>query len=230
MTSESTGSELSKIGRRMRMAAMSRQSVPSAGNGKNSQIPQIGSPLLIGILGVGALGAGIAFRAMKPTRRRGRSDRFETLIEAGIDDVLTEKCGKDIHFDVSVNVGEGFGKPALVTFDITVDTDGAECQEDDLREILDGATQAVWDNGELAPLAIRGRIMAQVLADADCDTAGQTDQNSISADALDMSETGATSSIVMADMTLLGFDDGTARPTDLFERYGAPASDRNWRP
>ena len=72
--------------------------------------------------------------------------------------------------------------------------------------------------------------MAQVLADADCDTAGQTDQNSISADALDMSETGAASSIVMADMTLLGFDDGTARPTDLFERYGAPASDRNWRP
>ena len=212
------------------MAAMSRQRVPSAGNGKNSQIPQIGSPLMIGVLGLGALGAGIAFRAMKPTRRRGRSDRFETLIEAGIDDVLTEKYWKDIHFDVSVNVGEGFGKPALVTFDITLDTDGAQCQEDDLREILDGATHAVWDNGELAPLAIRGRIMAQILADANCDTEGQADKNCLSADALDMSETGAASSIVMADMTLLGFEDGTARPTDLFERYGAPASDRNWRP
>ena len=212
------------------MAAMTRQRIPSAGNGKNSQIPQIGSPLMIGVLGLGALGAGIAFRAMKPTRRRGRSDRFETLIEAGIDDVLTEKYWKDIHVDVSVNVGEGFGKPALVPFDITLDTDGAQCEEDDLREILDGATHAVWDNGELAPLAIRGRIMAQILADADCDTEGQTDKNCISADALDMSETGAASSIVMADMTLLGFEDGTARPTDLFERYGAPASDRNWRP
>ena len=61
MTSESTGSELSEIGRRMRMAAMSRQRIPSAGNGKNSQIPQIGSPLMIGVLGLGALGAGSPF-------------------------------------------------------------------------------------------------------------------------------------------------------------------------
>lgn len=186
------------------------------------RLPELANPLFIGALGVGALGAGIAMRAMRPARRRGRSSRFRTLVLATVDEAIRTRVADldpSTPLEVRADVGEGFGKPALATFDIVLPRDfGA--RSDALVDLLDAAARAVWDNRELAPLAIRGRVLAEDArssCDAPIDEGGAPDPQT-------------EGPLVLTDMTALGFSDETARPDDLFSRYGSPASDPGWRP
>ena len=105
---------------------------------------------------------------------------------------------------VLVEVGEGFGRPSLVSADIIVaDGDGGAVP------MLDRVTRALWDNPEMAPVNVRARVLQS--------TGGE------------LEEPGAQSEC-LADMTTIGFADEIARPDELFARYGAPASDPAWRP
>ncbi|MDY6213700.1 MAG: pyridine nucleotide-disulfide oxidoreductase [Schaalia hyovaginalis] len=178
------------------------------------RMPQIANPLLIGAIGVGAIGAGIAMRAMRPQRRQGRSERFrdlllESLDASGLSDI--EGC--------AVEVGEGFGKPSLVSFDVVA---APSSSFDDAVRILDVATRAAWDNPELAPIVIRGRVLR---ADAAAGGGAIRDEGGAGKKAPD-----APSRRLLADMTALGFADEIARPDELYASFGAPASDPAWRP
>lgn len=73
-------------------------------------------------------------------------------------------------------------------------------------DLLDRAARAMWDNPELAPVAVRGRMLA---------SRTQTDPDE---------ET------LLLDLRDIGYPDEIARVEDLFERYGAPAFDQAWRP
>ena len=105
---------------------------------------------------------------------------------------------------VLVEVGEGFGRPSLVSADIIV-ADG----DSGAVPMLDRVTRALWDNPEMAPVNVRARVLQS--------TGGE------------LEEPGAQSEC-LADMTTIGFADEIARPDELFARYGAPASDPAWRP
>ncbi len=247
MTHSAPGSSWQEI---LRWTQMSTPINKGTFSSATRKIPQIASPLVIGALGVGALGAGIAMQAMRPSKRSGRSSRFRTLLLSSVDEALRARL-EDLEpsppLEVSVEVGEGFGKPALVAFDVCLPK-GAGVSPAILSELLDVATKAVWDNPELAPVAIRGRIIAA------SDSPGSETTTEKAAGAPGVPESpesggdtgtrgeegipeaaplrGAHTSVsrVLADMTELGFLDETARPEDLFARYGSPASDPSWRP
>ena len=108
---------------------------------------------------------------------------------------------------VLVEVGEGFGRPSLVSADIIVADGGGG--DGGSVPMLDRVTRALWDNPEMAPVNVRARVLQS--------TGGE------------LEEPGAQSEC-LADMTTLGFADEIARPDELFARYGAPASDPAWRP
>ena len=108
---------------------------------------------------------------------------------------------------VLVEVGEGFGRPSLVSADIIVADGGGG--DGGAVPMLDRVTRALWDNPEMAPVNVRARVLQS--------TGGE------------LEEPGAQSEC-LADMTTLGFADEIARPDELFARYGAPASDPAWRP
>lgn len=251
MTHSTLGSSWQEI---LRWTQMSTPINKGTFSSATRKIPQIASPLVIGALGVGALGVGIAMQAMRPSKRSGRSSRFRALLLSSVDEALRarlEDLEPSIPLEVSVEVGEGFGKPALVAFDIFLPKGGGVSPAI-LSELLDVATKAVWDNPELAPVAIRGRIITPFdvparegaggswagracsdeagpepeLADSGS-TAGPTSAGS---EEEVTKEGGKAGVLVLADMTVLGFLDETARPEDLFARYGSPASDPRWRP
>lgn len=251
MTHSTPGSSWQEIFRWTQMSTPINKGTFSSATRK---IPQIASPLVIGALGVGALGAGIAMQAMRPSKRSGRSSRFRTLLLSSVDEALRarlEELEPSIPLEVSVEVGEGFGKPALVAFDIFLPKVGGVSPAI-LSELLDVATKAVWDNPELAPVAIRGRIITPIDVPAREDAGGSwagracSDEAGPEPELADSgSAAGPTSAgseeevtkeggkagvLVLADMTVLGFLDETARPEDLFARYGSPASDPRWRP
>lgn len=251
MTHSTPGSSWQEI---LRWTQMSTPINKGTFSSATRKIPQIASPLVIGALGVGALGAGIAMQAMRPSKRSGRSSRFRTLLLSSVDEALRarlEDLEPSIPLEVSVEVGEGFGKPALVAFDISLPKGGG-VSPTILSELLDVATKAVWDNPELAPVAIRGRIITPFdvparegaggswAGRACSDEAGPEPELADSASAAGPTSAGSEEEVtkeggkagvlVLADMTVLGFLDETARPEDLFARYGSPASDPRWRP
>lgn len=251
MTHSTPGSSWHEI---LRWTQMSTPINKGTFSSATRKIPQIASPLVIGALGVGALGAGIAMQAMRPSKRSGRSSRFRTLLLSSVDEALRARL-EDLEpsppLEVSVEVGEGFGKPALVAFDVCLPKGGGVSPAI-LSELLDVATKAVWDNPELAPVAIRGRIITSFDAPARedaggswagracSDEAGPEPELADSASAAGPTSAGSEEEVtreggkagvrVLADMTVLGFLDETARPEDLFARYGSPASDPRWRP
>lgn len=190
-----------------------RQSTPvnkgSAGRVAR-RMPQIANPLLIGAIGVGAIGAGIAMRAMRPQRRQGRSERFRDLLLESL-----EASGLSGIEGCAVEVGEGFGKPSLVSFDVVA---APPSSFDDAVRILETATRAAWDNPELAPIVIRGRVLR-------ADASAGSDEGGAGKNAPDL-----PSRRLFADMTALGFADEIARPDELYASFGAPASDPTWRP
>lgn len=197
------------------------------------RLPQLAGPLVIGALGVGAVGAGIAWRALASTRGGGRAQRFEDIVWSAIDEAGAgsrtvkgprpggaplsasgagpgggkRKGARGGAARVLVEVGEGFGRPSLVSADIIVADGGGG--DGGAVPMLDRVTRALWDNPEMAPVNVRARVLRS--------TGGE------------LEEPGAQSEC-LADMTTLGFADEIARPDELFARYGAPASDPAWRP
>ena len=197
----------------------------AASSGLRGRLPQIAGPLMIGALGVGALGAGIAWRALSSTRSTGRTQRFVDLATAALDSgfplrvdeagagegVADEGAARAPRRVVHVEVGEGFGRPSLVSIDVVVASSDALSEREAATRALDAITRATWDNPEMAPVSVRARVL------------GAHD------DADDLEAPGVQTDTVV-DMSALGFADEIARPDELYDRYGAPDCDPAWRP
>ena len=192
----------------------------AASAGLRGRLPQIAGPLVIGALGVGALGAGIAWRALSSTRGTGRTQRFVDLATAALDSgfplrsdegVADEGAARVPRRVVHVEVGEGFGRPSLVSIDVVVVSSDALSEREVATRALDAITRATWNNPEMAPVSVRARVLVAH------DEAG------------DLEAPGAQTDTVV-DMSALGFADEIARPDELYDRYGAPECDPAWRP
>ncbi len=203
----------------------------AASSGLRGRLPQIAGPLMIGALGVGALGAGIAWRALSSTRGTGRTQRFVDLATAalesgfplrvdeagdgeagvGAEGVAGEGVARAPRRVVHVEVGEGFGRPSLVSIDVVVSAADVLSQREAATRALDAVTRVTWNNDEMAPVSVRARVL---LAHDD---------------ATDLEAPGAQTDTVV-DMSALGFADEIARPDELYDRYGAPDCDPAWRP
>lgn len=164
------------------------------------RLPQIDNPVLIAAVGVGAMGLSAALRRLRLGGRGGRPDRFAQWVYKSLEKVSLGDAELDsIVRDMKVDVLEGFGKLPLVSVDLYVD-DGSPLWTSPLgQDMLEVVSEHVWDNPEIAPVAVRGRLLSVV------------DGHQI------------------ADMEALGFDGEIARPADLYERFGPPASDPKWR-
>lgn len=197
----------------------------AASSGLRGRLPQIAGPLMIGALGVGALGAGIAWRALSSTRGTGRTQRFVDLVTAALESGFPLRVdeagdGAGVAGDgearaprrvVHVEVGEGFGRPSLVSIDVVVSAADFLSQCEAATRALDAVTRVTWNNDEMAPVSVRARVL---LAHDD---------------ATDLEAPGAQTDTVV-DMSALGFADEIARPDELYDRYGAPECDPAWRP
>lgn len=194
----------------------------AASSGLRGRLPQIAGPLMIGALGVGALGAGIAWRALSSTRGTGRTQRFVDLATAALDsrfpERATDEAGAGVndassgqHRVVNVEVGEGFGRPSLVSIDVVVSAADVLSEREAATRALDAITRVTWNNDEMAPVSVRARVL---LAHEEAD---------------DLEAPGAQTDTVV-DMSALGFADEIARPDELYDRYGAPECDPTWRP
>ena len=188
--------------------------------GLRGRLPQIAGPLMIGALGVGALGAGIAWRALSSTRGTGRTQRFVDLATAALESgfpLRVDEAGageseaRTPRRVVHVEVGEGFGRPSLVSIDVVVSAADVLSQREAATRALDAVTRVTWNNDEMAPVSVRARVL---LAHDD---------------ATDLEAPGAQTDTVV-DMSALGFADEIARPDELYDRYGAPDCDPAWRP
>lgn len=197
----------------------------AASSGLRGRLPQIAGPLMIGALGVGALGAGIAWRALSSTRGTGRTQRFVDLVTAALESgfplrvdeagdgagVAGEGVARAPRRVVHVEVGEGFGRPSLVSIDVVVSAADFLSQCEAATRALDAITRVTWNNDEMAPVSVRARVL---LAHDEVD---------------DLEAPGAQTDTVV-DMSALGFADEIARPDELYDRYGAPDCDPAWRP
>ena len=112
---------------------------------------------------------------------------------------------------VHVEVGEGFGRPSLVSIDVVVSAADVLSQREAATRALDAITRVTWNNDEMAPVSVRARVL---LAHEEAD---------------DLEAPGAQTDTVV-DMSALGFADEIARPDELYDRYGAPDCDPTWRP
>ena len=192
----------------------------AASSGLRGRLPQIAGPLMIGALGVGALGAGIAWRALSSTRGTGRTQRFVDLATAALDSGFPlrvdeagagEGAARAPRRVVHVEVGEGFGRPSLVSIDVVVASSDALSEREVATRALDAITRATWNNPEMTPVSVRARVLLARDAAGDLEAPGaQTD--------------------TIVDMSALGFADEIARPDELYDRYGAPEHDPAWRP
>lgn len=189
-------------------------------SGLRGRLPQIAGPLMIGALGVGALGAGIAWRALSSTRGTGRTQRFVDLATAALEldfplrsdeAVAGEGAARTPRRVVHVEVGEGFGRPSLVSIDVVVASSDELSEREVATRALDVITRATWNNPEMAPVSVRARVL---LAHDDVG---------------DLEVPGAHNDTIV-DMSALGFADEIARPDELYDRYGAPECDPAWRP
>ena len=196
----------------------------AASSGLRGRLPQIAGPLMIGALGVGALGAGIAWRALSSTRGTGRTQRFVDLATAALESgfpLRTNEAGaggddasSGQRRVVNVEVGEGFGRPSLVSIDVVLPAQDALTDPAAATSALDEITRATWNNPEMAPVSVRARILVARTDGGDGDS---------------LAAPGAQTDAVV-DMTALGFEDEIARPDELYIRYGAPEGDPAWRP
>lgn len=188
--------------------------------GLRGRLPQIAGPLMIGALGVGALGAGIAWRALSSTRGTGRTQRFVDLATAALDSSFPlrvdeagagESEARTPRRVVHVEVGEGFGRPSLVSIDVVVASSDELSEREAATRALDAITRATWNNPEMAPVSVRARVLVAHDEVGDLEAPGaQTD--------------------TVVDMSALGFADEIARPDELYDRYGTPECDPAWRP
>ena len=192
----------------------------AASSGLRGRLPQIAGPLMIGALGVGALGAGIAWRALSSTRGTGRTQRFVDLATAALDSGFPlrvdeagagEGAARAPRRVVHVEVGEGFGRPSLVSIDVVVASSDFLSEHEAATRALDAITRATWNNPEMAPVSVRARVL-------------------VAHDEADDLEAPGAQTDTIVDMSALGFADEIARPDELYDRYGAPDCDPTWRP
>ena len=194
----------------------------AAAAGLRGRLPQIAGPLMIGALGVGALGAGIAWRALSSTRGTGRTQRFADLATSVLESAFPTRSDKSGSSEaatstrgprrvIHVEVGEGFGRPSLVSIDVVVRPSDPLADREEATRALDAITRATWNNPEMAPVSVRARVLVS------------------HDDASDLEAPGAQTDTVI-DMSALGFADEIARPDELYDRYGAPDCDPAWRP
>lgn len=168
-------------------------------------------------------------RDWRPAVPPGREERFARLVRSRLaSSILMVEAERAGGVQIDVATRTAFGKPPLVSVDISVTQSQEKLVEERLFvsadqsfeaeeerrasyhlflvDLLERAVQAVWDNPELAPVAVRGRIVFT----------GEPPEREVRS--------------VRLEMTDLGYEDETARPEDLFSRLGAPASDPAWRP
>ena len=138
----------------------------AASSGLRGRLPQIAGPLMIGALGVGALGAGIAWRALSSTRGTGRTQRFVDLATAALESDFPAHAheagageARAPRRVVHVEVGEGFGRPSLVSIDVVVASSDALSEREAATRALDAITRATWNNPEMAPVSVRARVL-----------------------------------------------------------------------
>lgn len=221
------------------------------GEHDKKKLPQINNPLTIAALGVGMRAVRSATHNLRPSFRPGRAERFRLRVLRSLQSSAAlaevERFGG---FDIRVDVKESFGKPTLVSADLCIserqrkgiqkrlEIEGKEIEESYrvlVRDLLERMVEELWDNPEIAPVAVRGRIVA-VPEGHDC--AKPESHSSLHFGERHFGERHLgdrhpqkTSGVkVLMDMTNLGFEDEIGRPADLYDTYGAPASDPNWRP
>lgn len=154
-------------------------------NRSRRKMPRIDNPLIVGGLGVAAIGAGAAMKYLKPMATARQDEAMETM--------LSDKLGRVPGLDkIVVDTKQSFGKPLLVRTHLSL----AEMPVSP-TDLLERTARYVWDNATKSPVAVSVTI------------------------------TGPGEQWTLAD---LDFEDEVARPHELFERFGAPASDPNWKP
>lgn len=183
-----------------------RGSVPvnkATGGALQRRLPQLDNPVLLGAAAVGALGAGLAATQLRSAGRGGRPERFRALLAEALAEVgyaVGEGAGgHPVVTDIDVQVLEGFGKLPLVSADVTVDASSPLWSPVVGEQLIDALAKAAWNNPEIAPVAVRARM--------------------ISADEGDE----------VMEMSAAGFTCETARPEELVERFGPPAFDPLWK-
>lgn len=206
---------------------------------RTPRLPQINNPLTIAILSAGVKTLRAVTRNLGSSSRVGRTQRFQQRISRRLQGSgIVAYLDKTGDLDVTVSVNEAFGKPTLVSVDIRLteaqarsvrQNIGAGEKQNDrekayfvfMTDLLERAVEQVWDNPEIAPVAIRGRIVS-----VDDLGSPRPEEESLLRNGKVKSQSEQS---VLFDMTSLGYQDEIARPRDLFEVYGAPASDRSWR-
>jgi hypothetical protein len=156
----------------------------SAGRNRR-KMPSIENPLIVGGLGVAAIGAGAAMKYLKPMATQRQDEAMESMLAEKLDRVPgLEK--------IVVDTKQSFGKPLLVRTHLTLSEMPVSP-----TDLLERTARYVWDNATKSPVAVSVTI------------------------------TGPGEQWTLAD---LDFEDEVARPHELYERFGAPASDPNWKP
>ena len=189
--------------------------------GPRARVPKVRGWATSGLIGSATATVSRALKDLRPAHKPGREERFEDLVSDRLRTspfaARLEECG-DIHYRVDVN--ESFGKPLLVNFDVLIPKDSRACEggglpDAVLQDVLESLTEALWNNPEVAPVAVRGRVVAawspEELEEEDIDTRGR------------LSDT--PEATVVMDLADLGFEDEIARVRDLYERFGPPAAD-----
>lgn len=127
-------------------------------------------PVLVGALGVAALGMGAAIRALRPSARTGRGDRCaqqigEALAGQGVDAARGRRVlAVD---EVRADVHEGFGKPTLVSADVVC----RFLEEDDAGALSGGVAGEASRASAAMGADARADVSAQEARRADVESA-----------------------------------------------------------
>lgn len=168
---------------------------------------------------------------VKPSPLPGREERMFSLVHQTITrSPLLDLLPGSQEFILRLDVNEAFGKPLLVSFDVLLPVTQEQRftyspqERLSLRSLIidhmERIVTAVWDNPEIAPVAVRGRILL-----AQEKGAGSSQILSV------RNRLGVPAGErLVVDMRDLGYPDEIARVEDLFERLGPPASDPDFRP
>lgn len=169
------------------------------------QMPRIDNPVIIGGLGAIAAGGAAAMKQLRPFEKDRRDERLQNILTAKLASI-------PVVSDITVDTHEAFGKPTLVTATLTVDRPPSYP-----ADLLDRVLKIVWDHGQPAPVgAVVSIVEAAAIGLADAEPENVDEQPEVVPGAW--------------TLEVLGYADGVARPHDLYDRYGAPASDPTWKP
>ncbi|WRS30849.1 hypothetical protein U6G28_03960 [Actinomycetaceae bacterium MB13-C1-2] len=238
---------------RRNMAIKAGKLLPiNKGHGEGSgerELPQITGPKTIRTLGAVRSLVRSTVGHLKPVIPPGRNERFRNLIMVVLDaSPLVEEVRKWSDIDVRAEVFEGFGKPTLVNFDVILtdhDPNHSELEGVSKAEqlslgvlgedVFERAVEAIWNNPEMAPVGIRGRVLVSSSVPTDSEESRVESDDRLehaqekARDAAEQQDTKDDESVLF-DMRDLGYVDEAARVDDLFARYGAPRFDPTWRP